>query len=387
MFINKYKHQKLKEQNTNVLLTDVKKCLNDIQNNNNYIISSHTHQNISPTVDKNRFKLIRSVPVPISSQSGLYSDEVLLQEYSKKSTRVNNSSLMTNYRNRYNNYNDIDFESMANYDLFDNNLNTYEFPDEDEDEDEDEDLVIPNTNTNTNNKDINQNLSIIPIKTEIEHNTSTINNSFDYRKYIQESREIKYEGYINSQNTNNYEIPLVCYTTWHTNELPPKMQSNFDSLCENNPEIQFELFDEEKCRNFIEDNYDKDVLDAYDKLVPSSYKSDLWRYCVLFRLGGIYIDIKYNTANGFKLIELCGKEHFVLDRDNYWEENQTGVYTALIVTKPRNKILRTCIQTITQNAETYMYGYNALYPTGPGLLGRVYFNNDFVNNIFRINDF
>jgi len=98
------------------------------------------------------------------------------------------------------------------------------------------------------------------------------------------------------------------------------------------------------------------------------------------------MDIKYITANGFRLIELCEKEHFVLDRDNYWENNQMGIYTALISVQPRNKILRACIQQITQNTEIYYYGYNALYPTGPGLLGSVFFENEFAQNIHRMRD-
>jgi len=214
---------------------------------------------------------------------------------------------------------------------------------------------------------------------------SSVDTIIDYRKYILDGREVKYEGYVASK-TVDPNIPLVCYTVWHSNTLPPKMQANFDHLCEMNPEIRFELFDEDKCRKFIDENYDKDVLDAYDRLVPSSYKSDLWRFCILHRYGGIYMDIKYITANGFRLIELCEKEHFVLDRDNYWENNQMGVYTALISVQPRNKILRACIQQITHNTENYYYGYNALYPTGPGLLGSIYFENEFAQNIHRMKD-
>jgi hypothetical protein len=207
----------------------------------------------------------------------------------------------------------------------------------------------------------------------------------DYRKYMLDGREVKYEGYVASTPIDP-NIPLVCYTVWHTNSLPPKMQSNYERLCEMNPEIRFELFDEDKCRKFIDENYDKDVLDAYDRLVPSSYKSDLWRFCILYRNGGIYMDIKYITTNGFRLIELCEKEHFVLDRDNYWENNQMGIYTALFSVKPRNKMLRACIQQITHNTENYYYGYNALYPTGPGLLGSVFFGNEFAQNIHRMRD-
>ena len=386
MFKNKYKTHQPLEYDTNILLNDVKKNMNNIQNNYNY--NHNLLIRNQPIVDKNRFKLIRSIPVPTNKQYGLYSEEVLAQEYAKKSSRTYNSNIMTNItRNKLDDSMNINssihnYVPITQYELFDNKpyIST-------EDEDVDEDEFLPISQYLSPSSHSNQTVLNKPIDIDsLSVDSLSVDINFDYRKYIQESREIKYEGYIVSDESVNNEIPRVCYTTWHTDKLPPKMKSNYDTLCKNNPEIRFELFDEEKCRKFIEDNYDKDVLDAYDKLVPSSYKSDLWRYCVLFRMGGIYIDIKYITVNGFRLMELCGKEHFVLDRDNYWENNQHGIYTALISTKPRNKILRTCIQTITQNAETYMYGYNALYPTGPGLLGNIYFNNDMVHNIYRIRD-
>ena len=54
--------------------------------------------------------------------------------------------------------------------------------------------------------------------------------------------------------------------------------------------------------DFIKNNYPVDVLEAFNKLIPGAYKADLWRYCVLYKLGGIYLDIKYSCVNNFKLI-------------------------------------------------------------------------------------
>jgi len=181
-------------------------------------------------------------------------------------------------------------------------------------------------------------------------------------------------------------IPLHCYTCWHRLELPPIMQKNYDTLKDQNPTIQFHLYNEPMCREFIETHFEKDVLDAYDKLVPSSYKSDLWRYCILYKHGGIYLDIKYTSIDRFSLAELCYNEQFVLDSSNYWEENQYGIYTAFIIAKPENPILKQCIREIVNNTREELYGWNALYPTGPGLLGKQYFYNDLKQNVDKHRD-
>ena len=159
-------------------------------------------------------------------------------------------------------------------------------------------------------------------------------------------------------------IPLNVYTCWHTKELPPLMKKNFDKLISDNPELTFNLYDEDECREFIKNHFDSNVLNAYDSLIPCSYKSDLWRYCVLYIYGGIYIDIKFGCVNNFKIISLTEKEYFVRDRDP-----PGGTLNGLIVCKPGNIILLNCICHIVKNVKNKFYGDDALCPTGPGLLG------------------
>ena len=152
------------------------------------------------------------------------------------------------------------------------------------------------------------------------------------------------------------------------------MQQNYNYLVESNPKINFHLYDENDCRNFIKDNFEIEVLNAYNSLIPCSYKSDLWRFCVLYKKGGIYMDIKYKCVNNFKFIELTEEEHFIRDKGNKF------VYTALIVTLPNNEIMRKCIYNIVENAQNKYYGNSPLDPTGPSLLAK-FFSNEQINEL------
>jgi mannosyltransferase OCH1-like enzyme len=143
-----------------------------------------------------------------------------------------------------------------------------------------------------------------------------------------------------TETFNNYKkIPLNIYQTWHTKELPPNLLKYNNILKKNNPEFTFYLYDENECREFIKKHFNKNVLDAYDKLIPYAYKADLWRYCILYINGGIYLDIKYYTINNFKLLTLTDKEYFVKDRP----AERQAIYNALIVSAAGNKILLDCI--------------------------------------------
>ena len=160
----------------------------------------------------------------------------------------------------------------------------------------------------------------------------------------------------------NCVIPQQIFQTWHSKLLPPMMYKAIQRIKKHNPLFKYYLFDDNDCRKFIKQHFKRDVLDAYDRLIPGAYKADLWRYCVLFIHGGIYLDIKYMPNKGFKFINLCEKEHLVLDADGQ------GIYNALMVCKPMNDVLFKAIREIVSNVQNRYYGESALSPTGPRLL-------------------
>jgi len=164
-------------------------------------------------------------------------------------------------------------------------------------------------------------------------------------------------------------IPPNLFQTWHSKTLPPLMYNATQRLRATNPRFNYYLYDDNDCREFIKANFEQNVLDTYDNLIPGAFKSELWRYCVLYKLGGIYLDIKYVPVNGFKLINLLEKEHFCLDIDN------NGIYNAIMVCAPGNNILLQAINQIIEHVRTKYYGNGALEPTGPGLLSR-YFSRE-----------
>ena len=162
------------------------------------------------------------------------------------------------------------------------------------------------------------------------------------------------------------------YTTWHTKDLPPLMKKCWESVQQNNPEFECCLYDEEDCCNFIKENFDKSILDAYKSLVPKSYKSDLWRFCVLYKMGGIYIDIKFHCTNNFKFINFIDKDYWCRDI----KESMGGMCTGFIIANKGNQVFMDCINNIIDNIKNDYYGDTPLHPTGPMLLNKFFTQED-----------
>lgn len=164
---------------------------------------------------------------------------------------------------------------------------------------------------------------------------------------------------------NNLITPLDVYMTWGFSNVPQGMYDNIMSNVENNPEFNFYIYNDDQCREFIRQNFDNDVLDAFDQLVPGAYKADLWRYCILYKNGGIYMDIKYNTK--VKLLNLINEYPICLTQDIHPNTS----YNGFMISSPNFKIFDLAIKQVVKNVKNKYYGLNSLYPTGPGLLGDI----------------
>ena len=194
--------------------------------------------------------------------------------------------------------------------------------------------------------------------------------TFLFKKNVDMNVSVKKKN-INTQVIKPI-IPLNVYQTWFTKDLPIYMKKNINYMKKINPEFTFHLYDDKDCRDFIEKYFDKVIVDAFDKLKPGAYKADLWRLCILYINGGIYMDIKLVCVNNFKLISLTNSEHYVEDRPK-----PLSIYNALMVSSKGNKFLHNSIQKICYNVMINYYGNSPLDITGPVLLGNIILNNKY----------
>ena len=166
------------------------------------------------------------------------------------------------------------------------------------------------------------------------------------------------------------EIPRVIYQTWSSKTLPPKMAACVNRLKQANPEFEHRLFDDADCRDFIQTHFEPDVLEAYDTLLPGAFKADLWRYCILYDKGGVYVDIKFQCEPGFSFDNILSKGENLYIRE--YNHKGTGLYphilyTGVIATKPKNPVFNKCIRQIVENCKNRYYGPEHTAPTGPYL--------------------
>jgi mannosyltransferase OCH1-like enzyme len=131
-----------------------------------------------------------------------------------------------------------------------------------------------------------------------------LNNTIDEFKntyFNYEKLTLKYWNNIINKKSENI-IPKIIYQTWKTKELPIEVKKIQEKIISINPGYKIELYDDNDIDYFIKNNFDNNIYNAYNKLNVGAAKADLWRYLILYKYGGIYLDIDSNILKPLDLI-------------------------------------------------------------------------------------
>lgn len=156
------------------------------------------------------------------------------------------------------------------------------------------------------------------------------------------------------------KIPKDIYITWKDYYLDSNIYDSYTSIIEYNPEYSVHMYSDNNARAFLAKHYKNDVISAYDALIPGSFKADLWRYCVLYEKGGVYVDHKVKFRGSLR--DVIGRDDemvFPLDADK--KHVQIGFMGFI----PKHPLLKYVIDKTVANIKKEMVGQRDLEITGP----------------------
>jgi mannosyltransferase OCH1-like enzyme len=131
-------------------------------------------------------------------------------------------------------------------------------------------------------------------------------------------------------------------------------------------EENYRLWGLDTARDFLKEQYPSSVLSAFDCLKPYAYKSDLMRYCLINRIGGIYADVSVSRLKSFSTE---GRD-MVIFRDGNSDRTSWKVANGFFYSKPDSPILSEAIEQIIYNVRNRYYGHDPHFIGGPSVFGR-----------------
>lgn len=122
-------------------------------------------------------------------------------------------------------------------------------------------------------------------------------------------------------------IPKVVHQTYPTRDLPEVLRVGLDRWIAENPTWAFRLYSSDEREAFIREAYGDEILAVYSKIRPEygAARADLFRYLLIYRLGGVYLDIKSRFTVPIDDV-IRGDEGFIVSQ---WRNAAGGVHEGI----------------------------------------------------------
>lgn len=164
------------------------------------------------------------------------------------------------------------------------------------------------------------------------------------RKYAETDEDWKRVVGIHEQNIDRtpdgkYSIPKIIHFIWVGSELPLKYQKIVKEWKAKNPEFEIVIWDDDKIKQFRPSMINGDLFDNAPRL---GGKSDIVRYEILKKHGGLYVDTDYLCKSNFSDLH---------DRYSFYTgitlEKPVVFNNGILASAPNHPILDICIGQMT----------------------------------------
>lgn len=157
-------------------------------------------------------------------------------------------------------------------------------------------------------------------------------------------------------------IPKVIHQTYKTKNLPVITRFFIWWMRRVNPDYKYEFYDDQRVSEFIKNEFSIDYYKAYSKLDIGAAKGDFFRYAVLYKRGGVYVDVDGAIVRPLSLI-ISEQDAAIITRER---DHPYFVQWALIF-EPQHPFLAKALEICVQNINSNSYPYNVHQMTGPSV--------------------
>lgn len=144
------------------------------------------------------------------------------------------------------------------------------------------------------------------------------------------------------------------------NKINPDFQWNINYIKNLNPDWKYTLYDDSEIDKYILENYGSGVFEYYNKINPKygASRADFFRYLLMYKEGGVYLDIKSATKYPLSKIILPDDEYIL----GYWDlpvmksetGNKDGEFQQWhIICRPGHPFLYAVINNVIKNIDNY----------------------------------
>ncbi|WP_316802713.1 glycosyltransferase family 32 protein [Pedobacter nototheniae] len=155
-------------------------------------------------------------------------------------------------------------------------------------------------------------------------------------------------------------IPKIIHQTFKSSELPWLTRWHISRFRRKNPDFSYEFYDDARIEKFLLEEFDEDTFRLYKRLNIGAAKADFFRYAVLFKKGGIYVDID-SGINGSLNDFIRPDDSAIITK----EGDPTLFAQWALIFDAGHPFLKRTIEIVLENIRTNAYPNDVHKMTGP----------------------
>lgn len=175
-------------------------------------------------------------------------------------------------------------------------------------------------------------------------------------------------------------IPKIIHQTWKTHEIPNEWKEAVSSCKMINKGFKYILWTHKTMNDFVKTHYPQ-FHNTYKSYKHDIQRCDAFRYLVLYKYGGIYLDM--DIICNHNLSDLL---HYDLVLAN--SANITTSFTnAFFMVIPNHPFFKHCIEHLAENMNNYQYfgkHLHVMYSTGPAFLNTMISDYEKIKNTYTL---
>lgn len=142
---------------------------------------------------------------------------------------------------------------------------------------------------------------------------------------------------------SKYNGKILMQTYHDKNKIPPKVYKNIRKYA---PEYKHIIYDDDDCIKFLSNNYNQLVVNRFKSLSNGAHKADLFRYCWLYKNGGVYLDIKIILTKPLRDVFPNPEYLYTCNASGRPIFTSRCIFQGIISTPPKNYIFKQLINKI-----------------------------------------
>lgn len=172
-------------------------------------------------------------------------------------------------------------------------------------------------------------------------------------------------------------IPKVIYQTYKTSRLPLIFKWHIYWLKKKNVDYNYQFYDDNRVDRFILNEFGEYIYNLFKSINIGAVKADFFRYAILYKKGGIYLDIDSRI--------LWQIDDFINPTDKAvisYENNEVYFIQYALFFEANHPFLKKVIDLVIDNLKNNRYPNDSHKMTGPSVFTTAI--NDCLNNSSNI---